>query len=153
MKRSEYISAFLDFVREAQIEYDVARMKQSEADSETQDILHRLELHDDSYHDMARLSKTLKEARQDRRAAKDAISELDPICGWVRENARVLKSLEQLLGNVRKAEKATQNRYYSDRTDSSSPWTCEVHELHIQGLPSCHPVRIQALSDHPVRLI
>ncbi len=64
MKRSEYISAFLDFVREAQIEYDVARMKQSEADSETQDILHRLELHDDSYHDMARLSKTLKEARQ-----------------------------------------------------------------------------------------
>lgn len=117
MKRSEYISAFLDFVREAQIEYDVARMKQSEADSETQDILHRLELHDDSYHDMARLSKTLKEARQDRRAAKDAISELDPICGWVRENARVLKSLEQLLGNVRKAEKATQNRYYSDRTD------------------------------------
>lgn len=83
MKRSEYISAFLDFVREAQIEYDVARMKQSEADSETQDILHRLELHDDSYHDMARLSKTLKEARQDRRAAKDAISELDPICGWI----------------------------------------------------------------------
>ena len=118
MKRSEYISAFLDFVREAQIEYDVARMKQSEADSETQDILHRLELHDDSYHDMARLSKTLKEARQDRRAAKDAISELDPTCGWVRENARVLKSLEQLLGNVRKAEKATQNRYYSDRTDA-----------------------------------
>lgn len=44
MKRSEYISAFLDFVREAQTEYDVARMKQSEADSETQDILHRLEL-------------------------------------------------------------------------------------------------------------
>ena len=86
--------------------------------SETQDILHRLELHDDSYHDMARLSKTLKEARQDRRAAKDAISELDPICGWARENARVLKSLEQLLGNVRKAEKATQNRYYSDRTDA-----------------------------------
>lgn len=118
MKRSEYISAFLDFVREAQTEYDVARMKQSEADGETQDILHRLELHDDSYHDMARLSKTLKEARQDRRAAKDAISELDPICGWARENARVLKSLEQLLGNVRKAEKATQNRYYSDRTDA-----------------------------------
>ena len=63
-------------------------------------------------------SGVLKEARQDRRAAKDAISELDPICGWARENARVLKSLEQLLGNVRKAEKATQNRYYSDRTDA-----------------------------------
>lgn len=43
MKRSEYISAFLDFVREAQIEYNVARMKQSEADSETQDM-QRMEL-------------------------------------------------------------------------------------------------------------
>lgn len=118
MKRSEYISGFLDFLRESQMEYEIARTKQSEADSETQDILHRLELHDDSYHDMARLSKTLKEVRKDRRAAKDAISELDPICGWAKENARVLKSLEQLLGNVRKAEKGTQNRNYTNRTDA-----------------------------------
>lgn len=118
MKRSEYISGFLDFIREAQMEYEVARLRQSEADNETQDILHRLELYDDSYHDMAKLSKTLKEVRQNRRAAKNAISELDPVCGWAKENARVLKSLEQLLGNLRKVEKAEQNRYYTDRTDA-----------------------------------
>lgn len=118
MKRSEYISGFLDFIREAQMEYEVARMEQSEADNATQDILHRLELYDDSYHDMAKLSKALKEVRQDRRAAKDAISELDPVCGWAKETIKVLKSLEQLLGNLRKIEKATQNRYYTDRTDA-----------------------------------
>ncbi len=100
------------------MELDMAKMRQSEADNETQDILHRLELHNDSYHDMARMSRTLKEVRQNRRAAKDAVSELDPICGWAKENAKVLKSLEQLLGNVRKVEKSTQNRHYMDRTDA-----------------------------------
>ena len=126
MKRSEYISAFLDFVREAQTEYDVARMKQSEADSETQDILHRLELHDDSYHDMARLSKTLKEARQDRRAAKDAISELDPICGWARENARVLQRISATFYNkIAREDSNGKYKYYKPCKDRNpyEAWT------------------------------
>lgn len=38
-------------------------------------------------------------------------------CKWSEGNARTLKSLEQMLGAVRKAEKATQNRLYTDRTD------------------------------------
>ena len=47
MKKSEYISCFLDFMRESTMEYEVARSRQSDADNETQDLLHRLELHDD----------------------------------------------------------------------------------------------------------
>lgn len=117
MKKSEYISGFLDFMRESMMEYEIARTRQADADNETQDLLHRLELHDDSYHDMARISKELKRARQERRKAKDTISELEPVRKWSEENAKALKSLEQLLGAVRKAEKATQNRLYTDRTD------------------------------------
>lgn len=52
MKKSEYISCFLDFMRESTMEYEVARSRQSDADNETQDLLHRLELHDDTYHDI-----------------------------------------------------------------------------------------------------
>lgn len=117
MKKSEYISGFLDFMRESMMEYEIARTRQVDADNETQDLLHRLELHDDSYHDMARISKELKRVRQERRNAKDTISELEPVRKWSEENARTLKSLEQMLGAVRKAEKATQNRLYTDRTD------------------------------------
>ena len=118
MKKSEYISGFLDFMRESMMEYEIARTRQADADNETQDLLHRLELHDDSYHDMARISKELKRARQERRKAKDTISELEPVRKWSEENAKALKSLEQLLGAVRKAEKATQNRFYTERTDA-----------------------------------
>lgn len=117
MKKSEYISGFLDFMRESMMEYEIARTRQVDADNETQDLLHRLELHDDSYHDMARISKELKRVRQERRNAKDTISELEPVRKWSEGNARTLKSLEQMLGAVRKAEKATQNRLYTDRTD------------------------------------
>lgn len=118
LKKSEYISCFLDFMRESTMEYEVARSRQSDADNETQDLLHRLELHDDTYHDMARISRELKRVRQERRKAKDTVAELEPVCKWREENARALKSLEQLLGAVRKAEKATQNRIYMDRTDA-----------------------------------
>ena len=118
MKKSEYIAQFLDFMRESVTAYEIAKQKQADADNETQDLLHRLELHDDSYHDMARISKELKKTRQERRRAKDEISELEPICKWVGENARPLKSMELLLGTVRKAEKATQNRFYIERTDA-----------------------------------
>ena len=118
MKKSEYISGFLDFMRESMMEYEIARTRQADADNETQDLLHRLELHDDSYHDMARISKELKRVRQERRNAKDTISELEPVRKWSEENAKELKSLEQLLGAVRKAEKATQNRFYTERTDA-----------------------------------
>ena len=105
-------------MRESTMEYEVARSRQSDADNETQDLLHRLELHDDTYHDMARISRELKRVRQERRKAKDTVAELEPVCKWREENARALKSLEQLLGAVRKAEKATQNRIYMDRTDA-----------------------------------
>lgn len=117
MKKSEYISQFLDFMRESVANYEIAKQKQVDADNETQDLLHRLELHDDSYHDMARISKELNKTRQERRRAKDEISELEPICKWVGENAKLLKSMELLLGTVRKSEKATQNRFYIERTD------------------------------------
>ena len=34
----------------------------------------------------------------------------------------------------------------------SSPWSCKINQLHIQRQSPCHPVRIQALHSHPVRL-
>ena len=103
MKKSEYISCFLDFMRESTMEYEVARSRQSDADNETQDLLHRLELHDDTYHDMARISRELKRVRQERRKAKDTVAELEPVCKW--QESRDGNTERHLYGQDRCGEK------------------------------------------------
>lgn len=35
---------------------------------------------------------------------------------------------------------------------AAPPWSCKINQLHIQRQSPCHPVRIQALHSHPVRL-
>ena len=97
--------------------YNISKLKENDTDNETQDILHKLELDDNSYHETAGLAKLLRTVRQERRKAKDNVLITAPIIEWVEENERVIKSLERLLGAVRKAEKSTEGRYYNPKTD------------------------------------
>ena len=117
MKNSEYIASFLKYLRDIQTEYNIALATEEEAARETQDILHRLELGEDSYHDMARMSKIIKSVRLKRRKAKDTKAETEPVIRWIKENPQFMHRLEQLLGEVRKAEKSNINRHYSNKTD------------------------------------
>lgn len=59
---------------------------------------------------------TLAETRKRRRKAKNTKEITRPICDWVHENQKIINTLEQLLGAVRKAEKRTQNRTYKNKT-------------------------------------
>lgn len=112
---SQGIENFLAFLRETEQRYHMAESDEQEANDETQDILHSLELQDHDYHEFARLSKELRGVRQKRRSAKDAMNETYPILDWADKNRAVIKSLERLLGDVRKAEKSTENRIYTPR--------------------------------------
>ena len=112
---SNGIESFLDFLREANTQLNIAVMVEQETNDQTQDILHRLELQDHTYHDYAALSKELKKVRQERRDAKDKITCLSPIVEWAEGNKTVVKGLEQLLGAVRKAERSTEQRIYTPR--------------------------------------
>lgn len=116
MKNSEHISSFLKFLKEIQTDFNIALETEKEADKETQDILHRLELGSDSYHSMAQMSKTIKSVRLKRRKAKDAKTEAEPVIRWIKENPQSVHTLEQLLGEVRKAEKSNTNRHYTNKT-------------------------------------
>ena len=71
MKYSEHVENFLNFLREAQREYNIAADDEKSANGATQDILHSIELEEHKYHEYARLSKALREVRQERRRAKD----------------------------------------------------------------------------------
>ena len=117
MNGSKQVEDFLNFLREAQQEYNIALSREKDANDETQDILHTIELYENKYHDCARLSIALRKVRQERREAKDTEQRLKPIVDWAIENMKIVRSLEQLLGEVRKVEKSTENRYYTQKTD------------------------------------
>ncbi len=116
MQNSEYISAFLKFLRESKTDYQIASDQELYANSETQDILHRMELGNDSYHDMAKMAKRLKQVRQERREAKDIKEVTKPILEWIQEYEKVIRTLELILGDVRKAEERVKNRHYIEKT-------------------------------------
>lgn len=116
MKHSESISQFLTFLKNVVDENQAAKSEEADADAKTQDLLHELELGDNTYHDTAKLAKGLREVRMDRRRAKDTIVITDPIVKWADTNKRFIDLLKQLLGEVRKAEKRTQDRHYVERT-------------------------------------
>ncbi len=117
MKTSKQIERFLDFLREAKTDYNIAVSGEKEANDATQDLLHRLELYENTYHEYARMAKKLAQVRQERRTAKDRREQIQPVVDWLEENGKVVFGLEKLLGDVRKAEKATEGRFYTQRTD------------------------------------
>lgn len=116
---SEYIDEFLTFLREAWSEHYVAGEQQDEANKETQDILHWIEFQQQEPNPevSARIQDALHTIRQNRREAKDWETITSPVVDWISENEPVRKSLERLLGEVRKAEKSTQNLHYMNKTD------------------------------------
>lgn len=117
MENSKRIEEFLAFLRDAEQEYRMAEADEQEANAETQDLLHSLELEEHTYNEYAKLSKEMKEIRKKRRAAKNKMAECLPVLEWVEQNRAVMKSIERLLGDVRKAEKFTSGpRIYTPRT-------------------------------------
>lgn len=113
---SKSIDDFLSFLRETEQLYHIAEANEQEANDKTQDILHSLELQEHTYNEYAKLSKSLVEIRKNRRAAKDIMAATLPVLEWMDENRQVVKRLEKLLGDVRKAEKISENRIYTPRT-------------------------------------
>lgn len=79
MKDSEHLEVFLSFLRDASAQAIQAIEDERETDKQTQDILHRLELYMDSYHETARLGKLLRQVRQCRRKAKETYERTKPI--------------------------------------------------------------------------
>ena len=110
--RSQYIELFLDFLRNAEAEYVFNKDGEAEQDALTQDILHCLELESLGYHDRARLAAMLSESRKVRRKYKDAMEELTPVIQFIDQNKKIINTMEQLLGAVRKQEKYHENRSY-----------------------------------------
>ena len=119
MRVSEQISTFLEMLRETPSMCRAAQEDETRSDRESKDILHWFENY--GYYasdaEIVRVGRALSLVRRRRRQAKDARNVLYPVAEWVAKSENAQKSMERLLGDVRKAEKATENKHYMDRTD------------------------------------
>lgn len=110
------LSDFLIYLRESDERYHMAREDEQQANDETQDILHSLELDKHTYNEQAKLARKLVEVRKRRRIAKETQEVTAPIVTWSEANKQVIKALERVLGDARKAEKRKEHRMYAPRT-------------------------------------
>lgn len=89
----------------------------ADMDNATQDILHHIELRECTQYDLTCLGIELQQIRRTRRKAKDIRAVFLPVLEWAKENKKVVKDLEKLLGEVRKAEKGMNCRHYRAKTN------------------------------------
>lgn len=118
MSVSYNIESFLNFLREAEEIYKTSYNKVNELDKLTQDYLHDIELGDFDYKGRAKIATKLKETRQARRKYKDVTLTLQPVTEWIQLHKGTINELQQLLGKVRKEEKALTNRVYIRKVDT-----------------------------------
>lgn len=114
---SEYISEFLNFMAEAQIQYRICDEEVNNQDKLTQDYLHKLELGDLKCDERSKVATKLAINRQDRRYYKDRVEEFKPIVEFFndQQNKRVLEKLKQVLGETRRWESYHKDRKYKPR--------------------------------------
>ena len=79
--------------------------------------MHHIELKENSQLDYIYEGLQLHRIRKDRRRAKDTQRLTKPIKEWAESNKRIIKELEQLLGEVRRQERYIENRFYTPKTD------------------------------------
>ena len=113
---SEQLKEVISFFYNCDKEYQWDTQLLQYTDNLTQDYLHELELGGLNYDERAKVATKLSKCRKDRRTHKDKVSELFPISKFFNENKNIIHTLETVLGEVRKEEKAHKNRHYIPRT-------------------------------------
>lgn len=111
--QSEVIAAFIRLVEKAPKVYEAARTAVNTEDKLTSDLLHEIELQETNCNIRSKTATRLRENRLDRRYYKDIVEELEPLYDFMqdKENRKVIKKLEAVLGKMRKEE-----AYHADRT-------------------------------------
>ena len=114
---SEYITEFLNFVAEAQVQHRLYEEEVNNQDKLTQDYLHKLELGELKCDERSKIATKLAINRQDRRYYKDRVEEFKPIVEFFNDpiNKKVLDKLKQVLGETRRWESYHNDRKYKPR--------------------------------------
>lgn len=128
-KFSENISDFLRFTREVKVKYKNAVENLEILDKATQDCLHQLELGNSK--DGRKILPELTRIRKARRLYKDLTEVLEPFYTFITQdvNVKMLNKLDSdILGKVRKEEKAKADRRYYPRILKELPYLKNLEE-------------------------
>lgn len=121
---SQKISDFLKFLSQATSDYSFSKQEVGRLEQLTQDYLHKLELQEGNYHERARVAAAIRRCRLERRIHKDRIAVLEPVvqCMTTDRGKMMVSQLQQMLGDVRKEERATKDRHYVPRVLSQEEY-------------------------------
>ncbi len=112
---SKSVEAALNMFSQADESLRMAQNELEYCDKKTQDILHEIELCEQTYHERARSAVELRKIRQRRRAAKDIIDTVTPLINWMSCQTDAINLLKKYLGEMRKAESKMKGRVYWKR--------------------------------------
>ncbi len=114
--RSEEVKRFLDFVKETQEIYKIAKENMQQEDKRLQDLLHKIEF-EPAAKERNKACTKLHKSRIERRKYKDMVEETEDLVNFFEDpqNKKVMDKMTQLLGKIRKVEKYHQDRKYYPR--------------------------------------
>ena len=128
-KLSQQISGFLQLMEQAQKSYAYSAEEVQRMELMTQDYLHKLELQSCNYHARSRVATAIRVCRTERRQHKDNTIILEPLVSFLQtdKGKLLISQLQQTLGAVRKAERATDDRHYHPRVLSAEEYEENLH--------------------------
>lgn len=113
---SQSVEEALKVFKQAEESLSMAQGELEFCDKKTQDLLHEIELCDQTYHERAHAATQLRDVRQRRRVAKDIIDTVTPLFEWCKAQTGAVNQLKQCLGAMRRAEERAEGRVYCRRT-------------------------------------
>lgn len=120
---SKSVEDMLNIFVQASESLKMAQDELDYCDKKTQDLLHEIELCQQTYHERAQMAVALRDIRQRRRAAKDIIEVATPFVAWISSQTNAVNQLKQCLGAMRKAESKMEGRVYCKRAcESGEPF-------------------------------
>ena len=117
--KTEDIETIKDILKSIDDQYAWAWAENKYCDNKTQDLLHEMELLDNTYHQTAHLGVELSNIRRRRRDAKNLIELLGPIVSWKKKWPAAITELNGVIGKMREAEELQRTTRYTTKTDDS----------------------------------
>lgn len=115
---SSNIEEILAFFAGCSDKFNECRQYMDQANNETQDILHTMELCTCTAQERNKLFNSLSTIRRKRRVCKNEEAVLSPIIDWIRMNQRSISTLQSLLENLKTVETSVNGKkFYRSRSD------------------------------------
>lgn len=124
---STYISDFIEFLDAASEQLRMSEEILSKTNLELCDLEHYVEFGNPDASKRHTVYKRLRDTRIERRIAKENIEICTPVQEWIRDNAKAIRSIKQLLATMQRIEMMQSNRAYAIRTDILDGITDKTH--------------------------